>query len=126
MFKDLNQYFMKNITRSKLHPKKTSFLIYTLLLFLFLPCFPSLKAETTKGISRTHNSRVALLIGNGNYPDAPLRNPVNDARTMGGLLQKAGFEVTVLENIGKREFVMLRLDLSETRSSAAMRKKGYK
>ena len=75
------------------------------LLLLCLFSAPLLQAETSKGISRTHTSRVALLIGNGNYPDAPLRNPVNDARTMGGLLQKAGFDVTVLENIGKREFV---------------------
>ena len=27
-------------------------------------------------------ARVALVIGNANYQEAPLRNPVNDARAM--------------------------------------------
>lgn len=39
-------------------------------------------------------SRLALVIGNGNYRDAPLVNPVNDARSMAGLLGQAGFTVS--------------------------------
>ena len=35
-------------------------------------------------------NRVALVIGNGAYRDAPLRNPVYDARLMRNLLRKAG------------------------------------
>ncbi|MCF8150027.1 MAG: caspase family protein [Burkholderiaceae bacterium] len=38
-------------------------------------------------------SRVALIIGNGSYPDAPLINPVNDARAVGQLFTQAGFSV---------------------------------
>ncbi len=38
-------------------------------------------------------SRVALIIGNGSYPDAPLINPVNDARAVGQLFTQAGFTV---------------------------------
>jgi hypothetical protein len=38
-------------------------------------------------------SRLALVIGNGDYRGAPLVNPVNDARAMAGLFEQAGFTV---------------------------------
>ncbi len=37
--------------------------------------------------------RTALVIGNGAYGDAPLRNPVNDARDMAAKLRELGFQV---------------------------------
>lgn len=37
--------------------------------------------------------RVALVVGNAAYAQAPLANPVRDARAMAGLLQDSGFEV---------------------------------
>jgi len=37
--------------------------------------------------------RTALVIGNGAYSDAPLRNPVNDARDMAAKLRELGFQV---------------------------------
>ena len=46
--------------------------------------------------------RVALVIGNGAYTEAPLRNPVNDARAMKAALEACKFEVTLLENAEKR------------------------
>jgi uncharacterized caspase-like protein len=39
-------------------------------------------------------SRLALVIGNSAYRDAPLINPANDARAVGGLFSQAGFTVT--------------------------------
>ncbi|WP_290817280.1 caspase family protein [Ferrovibrio sp.] len=42
--------------------------------------------------------RVALIIGNSAYADAPLRNPVNDARAMASVLRELDFDVTLLEN----------------------------
>lgn len=39
--------------------------------------------------------RIALVIGNSAYADAPLRNPVNDARLMSDTLRRLGFEVIV-------------------------------
>ena len=42
--------------------------------------------------------RVALVIGNGSYPRALLRNPVNDVRAMSKALRQLGFEVIRLEN----------------------------
>ncbi|MDX1434864.1 MAG: caspase family protein, partial [Gammaproteobacteria bacterium] len=45
--------------------------------------------------------RVALVVGNAAYADAPLRNAVNDARSMARALEGLGFEVISLENAGK-------------------------
>lgn len=42
--------------------------------------------------------RIALVIGNGDYISAPLRNPVNDANTISTELKKLGFEVTTVTN----------------------------
>ena len=38
-------------------------------------------------------SRLALIIGNSAYRDAPLVNPANDARAVAGLFTEAGFTV---------------------------------
>jgi len=47
--------------------------------------------------------RVALVIGNGAYEDAPLKNPVNDARTMSQALRDCGFQVIEKINVNRRE-----------------------
>ena len=47
--------------------------------------------------------RVALVIGNASYKEAPLRNPVNDARDMATTLEGLGFEVIRVENASKEE-----------------------
>src|SRR5277367_6402566 len=48
-------------------------------------------------------SRVALVIGNGNYPDAsaPLAQPINDARALSETLRRNGFDVDVVEDASK-------------------------
>lgn len=43
--------------------------------------------------------RVALVIGNSEYEDNPLGNPVNDARAMSNALGALGFEVMLYENL---------------------------
>ena len=45
--------------------------------------------------------RIALVIGNAAYPDAPLKNPANDARAMADSLKSRGFEVILRENAGR-------------------------
>lgn len=47
---------------------------------------------------QAEESRRALLIGNADYRYAPLKNPINDIRDLGGELQKLGFSVQRLEN----------------------------
>jgi uncharacterized caspase-like protein len=48
----------------------------------------------------TRASRVALVIGNGHYPDAsaPLAQPINDARGLTAALRGKGFDVDVVED----------------------------
>src|SRR6266403_1055188 len=48
-------------------------------------------------------SRLALVIGNGHYPDAnaPLTQPINDARALTASLRRTGFEVDVVEDASK-------------------------
>lgn len=45
-------------------------------------------------------SRLALVIGNGHYPDAsaPLAQPINDARGLTAALRSNGFDVDVVED----------------------------
>lgn len=48
-------------------------------------------------------SRIALVIGNGHYPDAsaPLVQPINDARALTAALRGKGFDVDVVEDASK-------------------------
>jgi len=48
-------------------------------------------------------SRLALVIGNGHYPDAgePLLQPINDARALSGALRHDGFDVDVVEDASR-------------------------
>ena len=50
-------------------------------------------------------TRVALVIGNASYEGAPLKNPVNDARSMGRVLDGLGFEVIVVEDASRDAMV---------------------
>ena len=47
--------------------------------------------------------RLALVIGNGHYPDAsaPLSQPINDARALTATLRHDGFDVDVVEDASK-------------------------
>ena len=48
-------------------------------------------------------SRIALVIGNGHYPDAnaPLTQPINDARALTASLRHNGFDVDVVEDASR-------------------------
>lgn len=58
--------------------------------------------EQTGSIGNGAN-RVALVIGNGHYPDAaaPLAQPINDARGLTAVLRSQGFDVDVVEDATK-------------------------
>src|SRR3954468_14355582 len=43
-------------------------------------------------------ARHALIIGNANYIQGPLKNPLNDARAMANALSASGFNVLLLED----------------------------
>src|SRR5260370_2279848 len=48
-------------------------------------------------------SKLALVIGNGHYPDAnaPLAQPINDARALTSALRGNGFDVDVVEDASR-------------------------
>ena len=46
-----------------------------------------------RSLAAADPSRLALIIGNSGYRDAPLVNPANDARAVSGLFAEAGFTV---------------------------------
>ncbi len=58
---------------------------------------------TEQGATVKKGSRLALVIGNGHYPDAgdPLTQPINDARAMSGALRHDGFDVDVIEDASR-------------------------
>src|SRR5258705_2563407 len=55
------------------------------------------------GDATSQPSRLALVIGNGHYPDAsePLAQPINDARALTATLRGSGFDVDVVEDASK-------------------------
>ncbi len=66
-----------------------------------LAAAPHALAQQMRGVSLTED-RVALVIGNAAYSKLEaLDNPVNDARLIGRTLEKAGFKVTLRENLDR-------------------------
>jgi uncharacterized caspase-like protein len=58
---------------------------------------------TEQGATVKKASRLALVIGNGHYPDAgePLLQPINDARELTRALRHDGFDVDVIEDASR-------------------------
>lgn len=54
-------------------------------------------------IKSSDDQRLALVIGNSNYLTTPLKNPVNDARSMSASLQRLGFQVIYAEDATRRK-----------------------
>ncbi len=50
-----------------------------------------------------NEQRVALVIGNSSYKEAPLKNPANDATDMASALRALGFSVTLKTNADSRQ-----------------------
>ena len=63
------------------------------ILMLFLSA-PLLFAPILPVAAQTPEKRIALVIGNADYPGAPLQTPANDAGLIAQTLQAAGFDVT--------------------------------
>ena len=66
--------------------------------------------DAAKAVATVHGSdavnkasKIALVVGNGHYPDAdaPLTQPINDARALTAALQRNGFAVDVVEDASK-------------------------
>jgi len=72
---------------------KILFALLVTLLLSFTPIVPSAAAD--------RGDRIALVIGNSKYPDAdaPLKEPINDARDVADELKRDGFNVDIGENL---------------------------
>jgi formylglycine-generating enzyme required for sulfatase activity len=55
--------------------------------------------------AKSATARTALVIGNGSYRGAPLKNPVNDATDVAQALRGLGFEVVLSLDVDKRVLV---------------------
>lgn len=66
-------------------------------------------------------SKIALVIGNGAYPSAPLRNPVGDARAVAETVKQLGYDVTLRENTSLRDLVEVLRDFSLRAAKASVR-----
>jgi Caspase domain len=68
---------------------------------------------TSASLLRGPEQRVALVIGNAHYKNAPeLANPDNDATAMAQFLNKAGFEVTSAIDLTQHEMIRVVQDFS--------------
>jgi hypothetical protein len=72
-------------------------LVYAITIVLLIYSF----GFSERGI-KIKESRLALVIGNGDYKKALLKNPVNDAYDMAKALREMGFEVIHKENASQR------------------------
>src|ERR1700761_7731373 len=63
----------------------------------------AIASDQDNPVSPHHAKRIALVIGNGHYPDAaaPLDQPINRARALTAHLRHNGFEVDVIEDATK-------------------------
>lgn len=107
---------MRTLTLDSSVSKNIKKTITLLLLFFVASLLFSVEAQTSKGIRKKKEppkfiqKRLALVIGNADYKTAPLRNTVNDARSMNKTLSDLGFSVDLVENATQNE-MKKRIDL---------------
>jgi uncharacterized caspase-like protein len=75
---------------------RTAVALFLLICAGFVPT-PQVHAQT--------ETRIALVIGNGQYRTAPLRNATNDATALADTLKATGFQTTVRVNASRDETV---------------------
>ena len=81
-----------------------SSLWHSVLLLALMLVPPAALAQKTRGVAVTED-RLALVIGNAAYKVDALDNPINDARLVADSLKKAGFNVTLRENLDRTGLV---------------------
>jgi len=64
-------------------------------------------------------NRIALVVGNARYPDAPLKNAANDARAMATTLRERGFNVILRVDANKTQMETAIIEFGEKLSEGA-------
>lgn len=82
---------------------------------VFISTDPNTQAQ---GLPAGNGQRMALVIGNARYERSSLINPVNDARLVGNQLKKAGFDVSVFENVNSARFTTIVSDFAQKSKGA--------
>jgi uncharacterized caspase-like protein len=72
-------------------------------------------------LAQPNEGRIALVIGNGAYRSAPLKNPVNDAGAMAERLKQLGFTVMLHENTTFTQLIEALREFSVKAASNAVR-----
>ena len=67
------------------------------------PLLSTAQQQRGQTVERKAIQRTALVIGNSNYEQGPLRNPANDARAIGNTLKALGFDVTLHFDLNLRQ-----------------------
>jgi formylglycine-generating enzyme required for sulfatase activity len=72
---------------------------------VFCLCVAVASAALAHSALSQQPTRVALLIGNANYPDAstPLSTTIQDARTLADEFRRTDFDVDLKENVGRED-----------------------
>lgn len=87
-----------------MHDKLSMLHILALVLFaILLTPVHAIEPTHNPSVQNSLEKRVALVIGNGSYSSAPLKNPPNDARDMAIVLRQLGFEVIEKINATQKE-----------------------
>jgi uncharacterized caspase-like protein len=77
---------------------------------------PALQAQVSGSAER----RVALVVGNSNYKQSPLKNPKNDARAVSAALRKLNFEVIERQDLGRESFSLAIRDFGDRLKGASV------
>ncbi len=71
---------------------------------LFLPVpYAWVWAQSEGMLKLLQAPKLALVLGNSNYKEGPLRNPANDAKAIGDVLKASGFDVTLKVDVNRAE-----------------------
>ena len=84
------------------------------LIWLLVTCCGMVSAQSDDQRSSQSERRVALVIGNGSYSEAPLPNALNDSRLVAASLRALNFDVDYVEDTSRASFAQA-LDRFRTR-----------
>ncbi|HSW08352.1 caspase family protein [Aquabacterium sp.] len=82
---------------------------------------PATAATSAPATGLRAERRIALVIGNGAYKSAPLKNPVGDAEAVAASLKQLGYEVIFRRDTGLFDLVEALREFSVRASDSAVR-----